>query len=160
LAQIDSNAFSESSLQSIVIPSSVEILGSSCFSRCQSLSSISFESNSRLTRIDSTAFSSSSLQSIIIPPSDDLTAIPFKRETKWSMVQKFVLRQCSAHASASTIIEASKPAFWVLVLLVFGFLFVALRMRVALTSLRDRITANTQTRDKSENRMERKRMIL
>jgi hypothetical protein len=38
-----------------------------CFSYCQSLSSIIFESNSRLTRIESELFSSSSLQSIIIP---------------------------------------------------------------------------------------------
>jgi hypothetical protein len=50
-----------------VIPRSVEILGSSCFSSCESLSSISFESNSELTRIDSDAFSLSSLHSIIIP---------------------------------------------------------------------------------------------
>jgi hypothetical protein len=43
------------------------MLGSSCFSYCKSLSSISFESNSRLTRIESSAFSPSSLQSILIP---------------------------------------------------------------------------------------------
>jgi hypothetical protein len=41
---------------SITIPSDVEILGSSCFAHCQSFSSISFESNSRLTRIESFAF--------------------------------------------------------------------------------------------------------
>jgi TPR repeat protein len=67
LIRIESDAFSESSLQSIVIPMSVEILGSSCFSFCRSLSSISFESNSRLIRIESRAFSDSSLQSIMIP---------------------------------------------------------------------------------------------
>jgi hypothetical protein len=50
-----------------VIPRSVEILCSSCFYSCESLTSISFESNSRLTRIESNAFSSSSLQSIVIP---------------------------------------------------------------------------------------------
>jgi RNase P/RNase MRP subunit POP5 len=67
LTQIESNAFSDSSLQSILIPSTVEILGSRCFSDCKSLLSISFESNSRLTQIGSYAFSYSSLQSILIP---------------------------------------------------------------------------------------------
>jgi hypothetical protein len=57
--------FSDSS--NIEITSDIEILGSSCFSRCESLSSISFESNSQLTRIESNAFLYSSLQSIMIP---------------------------------------------------------------------------------------------
>jgi hypothetical protein len=57
--------FSTSS--SIEIGSNIEILGPKCFSFCQSLSSITFESNSRLTRIESGAFSRSSLQSILIP---------------------------------------------------------------------------------------------
>jgi hypothetical protein len=67
LTHIESSAFYKSSLQSIMIPSSVKILGSSCFSCCQSLSSMTFESNSHLTRIESEAFSDSSLQSIMIP---------------------------------------------------------------------------------------------
>jgi hypothetical protein len=67
LTQIEDEAFSFSSLQSILIPSSVEILGSKCFLWCKSLSSITFESNSRLARIESEAFSFSSLQSISIP---------------------------------------------------------------------------------------------
>jgi hypothetical protein len=67
LIRIESSAFSSSSLKSIEIPRNVEILGSSCFSSCFSLSSISFESNSRLLRIESSAFSYSSLKSIEIP---------------------------------------------------------------------------------------------
>jgi hypothetical protein len=67
LTRIESKAFSKSSLQSILIPRNIEILGSKCFSSCKSLSSITFESNSRLTRIESEAFSKSSLQSILIP---------------------------------------------------------------------------------------------
>jgi hypothetical protein len=39
-----------------LIPMNVEILGSKCFSSCKSLSSITFESNSHLTRIESEAF--------------------------------------------------------------------------------------------------------
>jgi hypothetical protein len=61
-------AFSFSSLQSIVIPRSVEILGSMCFSFCESLSSITFESNSRLKRIDARALQNTSLRSVVIPP--------------------------------------------------------------------------------------------
>jgi hypothetical protein len=49
LAQIESFAFSYSSLESILIPSKVEILGSNCFSNCYSLSAITFEPHSRLT---------------------------------------------------------------------------------------------------------------
>jgi hypothetical protein len=51
----------------IEIMNTIKIMGSSCFAGCSSLSLISFESNSRLTRIDSSAFLSSSLQSIKIP---------------------------------------------------------------------------------------------
>jgi hypothetical protein len=47
LTRIESKAFLYSSLQSIIIPSNVEILCSRCFSYCESLSSISFESNSQ-----------------------------------------------------------------------------------------------------------------
>jgi hypothetical protein len=67
LTRIESNAFSNSLLQSIMIPRSVEILGSSCFYWCKSLSSITFESDSRLIGIESFAFSESSLQLIVIP---------------------------------------------------------------------------------------------
>jgi hypothetical protein len=51
-----------------LIPKNVEIFGSEGFSDCESLSSITFESNSHLTRIESFAFYESSLQSIVIPP--------------------------------------------------------------------------------------------
>jgi predicted metal-binding protein len=65
---VDHRLIRNSSLSSnITISSDIEILGSSCFSNCKSLSSISFESNSRLTRIESSAFSNSSLESIAIP---------------------------------------------------------------------------------------------
>jgi predicted transcriptional regulator len=62
--------FSNSS--NIEIPRTIEILCSSCFSKCKSLSSISFESNSRLKRIESSAFSESSLESIEIPQSVEI----------------------------------------------------------------------------------------
>jgi uncharacterized protein YuzB (UPF0349 family) len=56
-----------SQLSAIEIGINIEMLESKCFSSCKSLSSILFESNSRLTRIESFAFSSRSLQSILIP---------------------------------------------------------------------------------------------
>jgi hypothetical protein len=63
-----------SGLSHITIPCDIEILGSSCFASCRSLSSISFESNSRLMRIESNAFSHSSLQSIVIPSNVEILA--------------------------------------------------------------------------------------
>jgi hypothetical protein len=65
-----------------VIPSSVEILGSSCFRSCESLSSISFESNSRLLRIESYGFGESSLQSIVIPNIVEIIGSSCFRECK------------------------------------------------------------------------------
>jgi hypothetical protein len=56
-----------SSSSSLIIPCDIEILGPECFSSWKALFSVSFESNSRLTRIKSGAFSHSSLQSILIP---------------------------------------------------------------------------------------------
>jgi hypothetical protein len=57
--------FSNSS--AIEIGMNTEILGSKCFFNCELLSSITFETNSCLTRIESEAFHGSSLQSILIP---------------------------------------------------------------------------------------------
>jgi hypothetical protein len=51
----------------IEIGRNIEILGSKCFSYCTSLSSVTFESNSHLTRIESEAFHESALQYILIP---------------------------------------------------------------------------------------------
>jgi hypothetical protein len=54
-------------ITSIITPRNTESLDSLCFSLCGSLSSISFEKDSRLKRIDSEAFYGSALESIIIP---------------------------------------------------------------------------------------------
>jgi hypothetical protein len=67
LREIGKRAFADSSIKSVVIPRQVETLGWSCFDGCESLSSISFESDSRLQRIESSVFSNSSLKSISIP---------------------------------------------------------------------------------------------
>jgi hypothetical protein len=70
--RIESDAFSFSSLQSTVISSNIEILGSSRFHKCKSFFSISFESDSRLLGIESHALSRSSLHSIVIPSSVEI----------------------------------------------------------------------------------------
>jgi hypothetical protein len=48
LSRIESEAFSGTVLIEIILPASVEILGEDCFSKCGSLSSVTFESGSRL----------------------------------------------------------------------------------------------------------------
>jgi hypothetical protein len=57
-------------LESITIPSRVEVIGRECFVWCLRLFAINFLSNSRLVRIESRAFSQCQmLQSLVIPSS-------------------------------------------------------------------------------------------
>jgi hypothetical protein len=53
----------------LIIPRFIEIIYSNCFSYCQSLDSITFESRSSLKAIESFAFLKSSIQSVILPGS-------------------------------------------------------------------------------------------
>jgi hypothetical protein len=69
LSMITSDAFRGSGLTSILIPSSVVLLGSGSFAECTSLQSVVFESGSRLSRIDNGAFYESKLRSITVPSS-------------------------------------------------------------------------------------------
>jgi hypothetical protein len=65
--RIESDAFySCSSLKSIKIPYHVQILCSGCFAYCKSLSSISFEIDSELTRIETEAFARTGLDYVIV----------------------------------------------------------------------------------------------
>jgi hypothetical protein len=52
LSRIEKSVFSETGLVEIILPSSVEVLGEECFSLCVSLSSVIFESVSKLSRIE------------------------------------------------------------------------------------------------------------
>jgi hypothetical protein len=61
------NAFVESSVTTITIPSSVETLADGCFLSAKRLSEIRFEPNCRLTGIESALFMNCNLESIIIP---------------------------------------------------------------------------------------------
>jgi predicted metal-binding protein len=79
----------------------IEVLGSHCFASCKSLSSITFESNSRLTRIVSFAFSLSLLQSISIPSNVEilgsnclscchsLSSITFESNSRLTRIESF-----------------------------------------------------------------------
>jgi hypothetical protein len=57
------------SCRSIMIPSSVVVLGKESFYECKSLGSVTFEGGSRLERIEESAFRESGLKSIEIPSS-------------------------------------------------------------------------------------------
>jgi hypothetical protein len=101
--------FSNSS--TIQIGSDIEILGSSSFSQCEFISSITFASNSRLTRIESKAFSYSSLQSIVIPRNVEildsscfscgsLSSISFESDSRLARIESEVF----AHSSLQSIV--------------------------------------------------------
>jgi hypothetical protein len=67
-------AFENTRITSVTIPRHVQILCSKYFSHCKSLSSISFESDSELTRIKAEACSQTSLSLVIVPGSTFFTA--------------------------------------------------------------------------------------
>jgi hypothetical protein len=71
LRDIESNAFSfGKSLQSIAIPSLVDVLGFCCFSDCESLHSVMFERPSKLAKIEpGVFFGCKSLNRFVIPGS-------------------------------------------------------------------------------------------
>jgi hypothetical protein len=56
LTCIEASAFSESVLESIALPSSVQKLGHDCFASCQRLTTVMFPADSKLVRIESKAF--------------------------------------------------------------------------------------------------------
>jgi hypothetical protein len=73
--EIQTQAFSGTDLEFVTFPSSVEVLGLSCFYECRSLSSVIFESESRLSRlsrIEREAFIRTGLIKIIPPSSVDI----------------------------------------------------------------------------------------
>jgi hypothetical protein len=97
------------SLNFICIPSTLMHIGKSCFSRCQSLSTLSFESNSKLDRIEGSAFSGcSSLKSICIPSSvrilcescfsqcQSLSTLSFESNSKLDRIEAQAFSECSS----------------------------------------------------------------
>jgi hypothetical protein len=70
LSRIEAIAFRHcSSLSSICIPSSVEVVADNCFAESNQISMIRFDSNSQLSSIAASGFSNGpSLSSLYIPP--------------------------------------------------------------------------------------------
>jgi hypothetical protein len=66
-AHIGSKVFFNTDLKFVQIPASVEVLDESCFDECRSLSSVSFETGSRLSRIGEWAFRGTGLVEIVVP---------------------------------------------------------------------------------------------
>jgi hypothetical protein len=84
----------------IVIESRIEILCESCFSNCRSLTSVTFESNSKLQRIEEYAFADSGLTTIQVPASVEvlckkcfnccisLTSVTFESNSKLQRIEE------------------------------------------------------------------------
>jgi hypothetical protein len=69
LQRIGKSAFAYSSLKIIEIPASVEIVCQYCFDKCKSLTTVTFESNSKLQRIEESTFQQSCLTELFLPNS-------------------------------------------------------------------------------------------
>jgi hypothetical protein len=69
LERIEESAFQGSGLKSILIPSSVVVLGKESFWGCNCLEFLTFKSGSRLERIEESTFRGSRLKSIVVPGS-------------------------------------------------------------------------------------------
>ena len=67
LQTINREAFFNSSIENITIPSSVTLIGKSAFGLCSKLQQIEIPNDSKLQKIDTFAFYSSSIKSITIP---------------------------------------------------------------------------------------------
>jgi hypothetical protein len=88
LGEVDVSAeFIGTGLVEIILPASVQVLGEWCFSFCSSLSSITFESSSRLPRIDKSAFNQTGFVEIITPASVEVLG-----ENCWEMKRGFSVK--------------------------------------------------------------------
>jgi hypothetical protein len=104
-------AFFRTGLIKIILPVSVEVLAVNCFGECRSLSSITFESGSRLSRIEKEASRGIGVVKIVLPASGkvlrlgqfsecrSLSSVAFEPGSK--------LRQVGRHAFSSVPIPLS-----------------------------------------------------
>jgi hypothetical protein len=69
LSEIGDYSFSNSGIQAIRIPNDVQKIGEYCFSECESLCEVIFESGCKLREIGDGAFSKSGIETIRIPSS-------------------------------------------------------------------------------------------
>jgi hypothetical protein len=125
LERIEGSAFSGSRLKSILIPSSVVVLGKESFSQCKSLESVTFERGSRLERIEERAFSVSRLKSILIPSSVvflgkgsfggcSIGSVTFERGSRLERIDKSMFRDtrvsfCSVFQEFTRVRRSGKP---------------------------------------------------
>jgi hypothetical protein len=89
----------------MIVPLFVEVLGECCFYECRLLSSITFESGSRLKRIEQNAVGRSGLVEIIVPSSVNLLgercfgeckslfSVTFEPESRLKKIERRVLYQ-------------------------------------------------------------------
>ncbi len=128
VAVIDKKAFRDcTSITNIVIPSSVTSIGEYAFCNCESLQTINFESNSKLSSIGSHAFyNCDSLKSIVIPSSvtsigesafsncKSLKIVNFESNSKLTSIGKTVFNDCSSLANIvipSSVTSIGESAF-------------------------------------------------
>jgi hypothetical protein len=69
LARLGANAFCETAIRRLVVPSNVEEIGYSCFALCESLSEISFEPGSRVKTLKAKAFYGTAIGRLTVPSS-------------------------------------------------------------------------------------------
>jgi hypothetical protein len=99
--------------KSVIILSSIEVLCKFCFSKCESLSSIIFESGSHLQRIERLAFYESGLISIVIPSSVEILcrscfeeclsieSITLENDSQLAQIKSRAFHKCSAFVGIS-----------------------------------------------------------
>jgi hypothetical protein len=69
LQRVEKSAFVQSGLTAVIVPSSVEVLCERCFCSCKSLTSVTFEIDSKLQRIEAGVFAFSDLTELVFPNS-------------------------------------------------------------------------------------------
>jgi hypothetical protein len=72
LREIGDSAFHVSRPKSVIIPSSVEIMGKYCFANCKVLNEIRFESESQLKASGESGFHVNRPKSVIVPSSVEI----------------------------------------------------------------------------------------
>jgi hypothetical protein len=114
------------SCRSIEIPSSVVVLGKASFCWCESLESVTFESDSRLERIEESAFGESGLKSILIPSSvivlgkasfygcNSLESVTFESDSRLERIEEFVFSRSGLKSILipSSVVVLGKSSFY------------------------------------------------
>jgi hypothetical protein len=117
--------FKKSWITALIIPRTVDVLGSGCFASCKSLDLVVFEAGSRLRKIESKGFQKTAITEIVIPKCvvligvmcfaacQSLTAIAFEAESQLKRVesQAFAGTAIPSVILSETIQSLSADAF-------------------------------------------------